>query len=60
MHLMIPGWFSELVENESQEAGFQRKGMQPVKVARNMYVSVCGKDLNLHRDLIFKINLVCL
>lgn len=59
MHLMIPGWFSELVENESQEAGFQRKGMQPVKVARNT-VSVCGKDLNLHRDLICKVNLVCL
>lgn len=40
MHLMIPGCFSELVENEPQDAGFQRKGMQPVQVARNT-VSVC-------------------
>jgi hypothetical protein len=41
MDLMISGWFSELVENESQDAGFQRKGMLPVKVARNV-VSVCS------------------
>lgn len=59
MHLMIPGWFSELVENESQEAGFQKKRDATCQSCKE-YVSVCGKDLNLHRDLIFKINLVCL